>query len=139
MLSVDDGEVVGYFTIALKPLIIHGEGLSNTLKRKLLRVSELDEESKTYTMSAYLIAQLSKNFHNNLNDRIKGDELLQIAWNKIEELQYMVGGMVSFVEASDNEKLLSFYKNNGFMVFDTRQSSSKLNAEHELIQLLRLI
>ena len=36
--------------------------MSNTMKRKLLRISELDEKSDIYTMSAYLIAQLGKNF-----------------------------------------------------------------------------
>ena len=52
--------MLGYFTLALKPLIIRGETVSNTTKRKLLRVSELGEKSDTYTMSAYLIAQLGK-------------------------------------------------------------------------------
>lgn len=60
MLSIDDGELVGYFTIALKPLTVRGETVSNTVKKKLLRISELDEETQTYTMSAYLIAQLGK-------------------------------------------------------------------------------
>ena len=52
--------MLGYFTLALKPLTIRGETVSNTTKRKLLRVSELDVKSDTYTMSAYLIAQLGK-------------------------------------------------------------------------------
>ena len=54
--------LVGYFTLALKPLTVRGETVSNTVKKKLLRVSEWDELSDTYTMSAYLIAQLGKNF-----------------------------------------------------------------------------
>lgn len=60
VLSIDDGELLGYFTIALKPLTVRGETVSNTVKKKLLRISELDEETQTYTMSAYLIAQLGK-------------------------------------------------------------------------------
>lgn len=31
-------------------------GVSNTMKRKIARVSELDEANGTYTLSAYLIA-----------------------------------------------------------------------------------
>lgn len=60
VFSKDNGEMLGYFTLALKPLTIRGETVSNTTKRKLLRVSELDVKSDTYTMSAYLIAQLGK-------------------------------------------------------------------------------
>lgn len=52
--------LVGYFTLALKPLTVKGETVSNTVKRKLLHVSEFDEQSQTYTMSAYLVAQLGK-------------------------------------------------------------------------------
>ena len=61
VFSNDEGELIGYFSIALKPLTVRGETVSNTVKRKLLRISELDEKSQTYTMSAYLIAQLGKN------------------------------------------------------------------------------
>jgi hypothetical protein len=63
-------ELVGYFTLALKPLTVKGETVSNRTKRKLLRVSELDEQSQTYTMSAYLIAQLGRNFALDLDDKI---------------------------------------------------------------------
>ena len=35
--------LVGYFTLALKPLTVRGETVSNTVKKKLLRVSEWDE------------------------------------------------------------------------------------------------
>ncbi len=54
--------MLGYFTLALKPLTVRGETVSNTVKRKLLRISEWDEKTDTYTMSAYLIAQLGKNY-----------------------------------------------------------------------------
>lgn len=36
--------------IELKPLTVRGETVSNTVKRKLLRVSELDEKTDTYTI-----------------------------------------------------------------------------------------
>ena len=62
VFSVADGKLLGYFTLALKPLTIRGETVSNTVKKKLLRISELDKDSDTYTMSAYLIAQLGKNY-----------------------------------------------------------------------------
>lgn len=139
VFSVEDGELLGYFTIALKPLTVRGETISNTVKKKLLRISELDEETQTYTMSAYLIAQLGKNFANGADKRITGEELLEAAWNKIEEMQYHAGGVVTFLEANNEERLLSFYNDNRFQKFDTRQTVSNEAESHELVQLLRLL
>ena len=56
----------------------------------------------------------------------------------IEELQYMAGGVVAFLEAEPREKLLSFYQTNRFQQFDTRQTTSS-EEQHELVQLLRLL
>ena len=139
VFSVEDKELVGYFTLALKPLSVRGENVSNTMKRKLLRISELDESSDTYTMSAYLIAQLGKNYTNGVNSKITGKELIELAWTVIEDAQYMLGGMVTFLEAENEEKLLSFYRYNRFSQFDTRQTTSDTDQAHELIQLLRLL
>ena len=139
VFSVADGKLLGYFTLALKPLTVRGETVSNTVKRKLLRVSELDKKSDTYTMSAYLIAQLGKNYSENDGKMITGAELLGLAWNKIKATQYMFGGMVTFLEAENEEKLLSFYRDNRFSQFDTRQTASDTDEAHKLVQLLRLL
>ena len=139
VFSVADGKLLGYFTLALKPLTVRGETVSNTVKRKLLRVSELDKKSDTYTMSAYLIAQLGKNYSEKDGKMITGAELLGLAWDKIKATQYMFGGMVTFLEAENEEKLLSFYRNNRFSQFDTRQTASDTDESHELVQLLRLL
>ena len=139
VFSVIGGSLLGYFTLALKPLTVRGETVSNTIKRKLLRVSELDKKSDTYTMSAYLIAQLGKNYSENDGKMITGAELLGLAWDKIKATQYMFGGMVTFLEAENEEKLLSFYRESRFSQFDTRQTTSDTDESHELVQLLRLL
>lgn len=139
VISVEDGGLLGYFTLALKPLTVRGEMVSNTTKRKLLRVSELDEDSGTYTMAAYLIAQLGKNYADERNTEIAGEELIELAWMVIASGQYMLGGMVTFLEAENEEKLLSFYRDNRFSQFDTRQTLSAAEEPHELVQLLRLL
>lgn len=139
VFSTEDVKLLGYFTIALKPLTIRGETVSNTTKKKLLRVSELDEKSDTYTMSAYLIAQLGKNYTDGRNSKIPGKDLVELAWAVIEEMQYMGGGMVTFLEAENEEKLLSFYRDNRFSQFDTRQTVSGADEPHKLVQLLRLL
>ena len=139
VVSAEDVRLLGYFTLALKPLTVRGETVSNTVKRKLLRISELDEKSDTYTMSAYLVAQLGKNFSESEGKDITGEELLKLAWDKIKEIQYLGGGMVTFLEAENAEKLLSFYRDNRFSQFDTRQTVSDIDESHELVQLLRLL
>ena len=139
VVSAEDVKLLGYFTLALKPLTVRGETLSNTMKRKLLRISELDERSDTYTMSAYLIAQLGKNFSKDCGAEITGAELLKLAWDKIKEIQYLGGGIVTFLEAEKEEKLLSFYFVNRFSQFNTRQTASDTDESHELIQLLRML
>ena len=139
VFSVESKELLGYFTLAIKPLTVRGEMISNTAKRKLLRISELDEKSDTYTMSAYLIAQLGKNYTNGRNKKITGKELVELAWTVIEDAQYMLGGMVTFLEAENEEKLLSFYRDNLFSQFDTRQTASATDEPHELVQFLRLL
>ncbi len=139
VVSAEDVRLLGYFTLALKPLTVRGETVSNTMKRKLLRISELDESSDTYTMSAYLVAQLGKNFSENEGKDITGEELLKLAWDKIKEIQYLGGGMVAFLEAENEEKLLSFYRGNRFSQFDTRRTASGADESHELVQLLRLL
>ncbi len=139
VFSLGSMKLVGYFTIALKPLTVRGETVSNTTKKKLLRVSERDERSDTYTMSAYLIAQLGKNYADGMDKEITGKELVELAWTVIEEIQYMGGGMVSFLEAENEEKPLSFYRDNCFSRFDTRQTISGTDEPYELVQLLRLL
>lgn len=139
VFSLDSMALVGYFTIAIKPLTVRGEKVSNTVKRKIMRVSEFDSQIQTYTMAAYLIAQLGKNYTDGRNTEITGEELLELAWSVIEDMQYMGGGMVVFLEANSEEKLLLFYQDNKFRQFDTRLTASDPKNQHELVQLLRLL
>ena len=140
LVFASDDTFVGYFTLAIKPISVNAEKFSNTMKRKIARVSELDEENGTYTLSAYLIAQLAKNYTDGANEKITGEELLQMAIDTIRELQYTIGGMVIFLEADDNEKLMHFYENdNGFRRFSTKEVKGKTDESHTLIQLLKVM
>ena len=138
VLSLEDAELLGYFSITIKPLVVKAESFSNTARRKLARFSEIDKSEQTYNLAAYLIVQLGKNFNDRARGRITGYELLEAAIRQTQILQYQVGGMVAFVETDNKEKLLSFYKNYGFKRFNTRQTISREAESHELIQLLRL-
>ena len=106
----DDAVLVGYFTIAIKPITVNTEKFSNTIKRKIARVSELDEETGTYTLSAYLIAQLGKNFADGANELVTGKQLLQF-----------------------------YEEQNGFKRFDTRETRNGIDQAHTSIQLLTVM
>lgn len=136
----EDASLVGYFTITIKPISINADSFSNTMKRKIARVSELDETHGIYTLSAYLIAQLGKNFSSNVRKRVTGEQLLQAALDTIKELQYMAGGMVVFLEADDNKKLIEFYEEkNGFKRFAAKEVKSGTEDVHTLIQFLKVL
>ncbi|MCM1100386.1 MAG: GNAT family acetyltransferase [Acetatifactor muris] len=139
VFSSEDAELVGYFAITIKPITVNAEPFSNTAKRKLARVSELNEQNHTYNLAAYLIAQLGKNYHNGANERISGEELLGLAIRQIQQLQYLAGGMVVFLETLNEDKLLSFYQSKGFQQFDCRLSETVGCEPHELIQLLKIL
>ena len=139
VFATDDAQLLGYFALTIKPITVNGEPFSNTVRKKLSRVSTLNEEEHTYSLAAYLIAQLGKNYADGANERITGAELLGLAVNQIELLQYQAGGMVIFLEANNEDKLLSFYGSNRFQPFDRRNAERKDKEPHELIQLLRLL
>ncbi len=97
-------------------------------------------QSVTYLVFSNDDAQLGKNYNAGANERITGEQLLQAAVDTIKELQYMVGGMVVFLEAEDKDKLLYFYQQeNGFKKFDVRQTNSRKEDSHSLVQLLKVL
>ena len=132
--------LVGYFTLTIKPITIDTKNFSKTFEKKIARVGKFDNENATYTLPAYLIAQLGKNFNLSPNELIDGKRLLQAAIKTIKQIQYMIGGMVVFLEAEDNDKLMCFYKEqNGFKEFDTRNVLISDENDCKLIQLLKII
>ena len=139
VLSNEDASLVGYFTIAIKPITVNVENFSKTLIRKIERVGRLDRETGTYSLPAYLIAQLGKNYNNGLNEKITGEQLLNAAIDTVKELQYMAGGMVVFLEAEPEAKLMDFYeKKNGFRRFAVRENENE-HKNNPLVQLLKVL
>ena len=136
-LTNDDAKLAGYFTLAIKSISVNAEHFSNTMRRKIERVSEVNEQTGEYILAAYLIAQLSKNYTDGRNKLISGAQLLQSALDTIRRLQYMAGGTVVFLEAGNVPQLLDFYTRCGFKQFAVRQSHSP--DQHKLVQLLRVL
>lgn len=140
VITPEYGQIVGYFTITIKPITVNADNFSNRIKKKIARVSEQDAVNGNYSLSAYLIAQLGKNYKDGANKAITGEQLLRLAIEKVKELQYMAGGMVVFLETENEEKLLRFYEvENGFKRFDTKEVKSGTENAYTLTQLLKVL
>lgn len=138
VFNKESADLVGYFSIAIKPISIKASIISKSAAKKFARISILEDD--VYTASAYLIAQLGKNFAVQEKDRISGTELLNKALEIIEQSKYTVGGVVEFLECEDKEILKNFYATNGFKIFGSRFSKpSNENEAHLLHQLFRFI
>ena len=140
VFSNEDAQLLGYFTLAVKPITANADRFSNTARKKMLRVGEMDGERNAITMPAYLIAQLGKNYDDRAAGKITGQELLDIAMDTVRKVQYEVGGVVVFLEAVDHDKLKAFYdRDNGFKEFETRKSRTEEHEPQTLVQMLKVI
>lgn len=131
--SNDTDDIVGYFSLSIKPIIIKSENMSNRSLNKILRMSDFDEENRTVNPAAYLIAQLGKNDDAEINI----DSIFEIIDIVVSKIQKSCGGVVEFLESENNDKLINLYLNKGFKTFNIRKSKS--GEDRKLIQMYRLI
>lgn len=115
--------IVGYFSLANKSITVSDNArakLSSSVRRRLRQFSTYEPRTRTMVISAPLIGQLGKNFQNGYHKLITGAELLQMACDKIKNIQMELGGRFAYLECEDKPKLVQFYQNNGFIEFDHR-------------------
>ena len=134
VFSRKNNELLGYFSLAFRPIEVPAERVSKSIGRRLERAGRFDRDAHVYNAAAYLIAQLGKNYTDGANERISGEELIFAAWKIMQMTQYDIGGSIVFVEAEDIPELLDFYVANYFRIFGERDSE-----EGKLIQLVRAL
>lgn len=124
------------FVLTHKAVKIRDAALSSTLKRKIKRYAQFDETTGSYMVSAFLIAQLGKNYKERETGSVQGNDLMDSAMSVLSTVQHEIGGGVVYLECEDKPQLLSFYQNanNCFRVFGERFSDID-NTKY--IQLLR--
>ncbi len=135
-------EIIGYFAIAYKLLHVEKNRLSQSWTRRLARFGNYDKDYKKYSVPAPLIGQLSKNYTNNLDKLITGDELLSMALERLSAVQMIIGGRIVFLECQDIDKLIEFYNRNGFIKFGERpldQDEVDLIPGEYLIQMVKYL
>ena len=132
--------LLGYFTLTNKVLQVPLQYISKTISNKLSRFGLLDVKTKSYSLPLPLIAQLGKNYAGGLDERIRGDELLKIACDKVATIQHDLGGRYTYIECGDNAKLVEFYIKNGFFRIDGGNPSNIYDiSEPYLIQMLKTV
>lgn len=55
-------ECLGHFTLTHKPFSVKAKSLSTTRRKRMERFAKYDPDLGVYTVSAFLVAQLGKNF-----------------------------------------------------------------------------
>lgn len=114
-------EIVGYFSLSNKIITVNPGKVGRKTRDRLKRFGRYDDALKVYSISAPLIGQLGKNYRDGLDKLITGDELLQIACDRLCVIQRELGGRFVYLECEDDRKLRAFYERNKFFEFDRRQ------------------
>jgi hypothetical protein len=138
----DKPVLIGYYSLANKQIAITNKiKLSSKNRQRLNRFAGPPlGEGMPKVISAPLIAQLGKNFTNGYNALITGDELLEMACDKVKKVLNELSGKVVYVECEDTPKLVEFYARNGFVSFDKRikdRDERQLYQSDYLVQMLR--
>ncbi|NLV22674.1 MAG: N-acetyltransferase [Syntrophomonadaceae bacterium] len=134
--------IAGYFTLASKNIIVSQKSISNSLRKRIAKFGTYDPDRKGYIIAAPLIAQLGKNYTNNYNDLISGDEILSMACKQVSKVQQIIGGKIVYLECEDKPSLIKFYNDNGFVNFGQRKldrDETELLSGQYLIQMLKYL
>lgn len=119
----DKKTLVGYFALAIKDFYFEfsGRNLSHKMRNRLHRFAIYDKVAKVNRMSTILIGQLGKNYTNENNKLISGNDLLAMACNMVREVQRIAGSKFVYLECEDKKCLKAFYESNGFTNFGERR------------------
>jgi len=85
-----------------------------------------------------LIGQIGKNFTRNAERLISGNEILEMACNRVKAALAVLGGKMVYLECEDKPRLIAFYENNGFYRFANRNlDRDELGEMRYLVQMIR--
>ena len=124
VIDEEDGALLGYFSLAHKPLEIPSDGIPRKVKDKIKRFCALDDENGCYSVSAFLIGQFGKNYAIDNGRRITGAELMSIALEKLKSAQNIIGGMIAYLDCEADAELIQFYESQKFTLFGERISDN---------------
>lgn len=118
ILADPSADVLAYFSITFKQLIITGTNLSKSTVKRLDGIS-----NKRSEIRAFLIGQIGKNFGIPQNP-IRLAHILDEAYSVLAAARELVGGRVVILECDDNPSLIKMYQDHGFTLIETTEQMS---------------
>jgi len=105
--SEHDIIILGYYTITLKNL-----PFSDTVSKSMIK--RIDGYSNNINSAeSVLIGQFGKDY--NYKNKMSGLSLLNYAMDTVYSIQNLAAGRIVFLECLDNNKVVKFYQDNGFI------------------------
>ena len=130
--DIKDLTVFGYISLALKILTVP-DSVSNRVRKELDGFSAKIHGVQISDFPCYLIGQLSRN-SDVPHDSLSGEMLINFAHDVISASVDAVGGRYMMIECRDSDKLVRFYKNNGY-----DEISHIPDDGHPMVQMIRKI
>ena len=103
----DEIIILGYYTLTLKSLPF-GETVSKSMIKRIDGYS-----NNINSAESVLIGQFGKNY--NYKSELSGVTLLNYAMDTVYDIHELAAGRIVFLECLDNEKVVKFYQDNGFI------------------------
>jgi len=116
------GDLLAYFSVSFKELILEGTGLSKTKIRSLDGISKNAERIRSF-----LIGQLGENMAINGNP-IGLADILNEAYAVFAAAKQLIGGRVIILECENIPELIAYYERHGFALIETVTGDSDLRA-----------
>ena len=113
----DEIVIFGYYTLTMKSLPFEF-GISKSTIKKIDGF-----RSDVNSTEAILIGQLGKDYKHN---KINGKTILDYILDDVYKAQTIIGGRIVFLECLNIEKIVDFYKQNGFVILQNSSDGNYL-------------
>lgn len=113
ILNDDTADILAYFSLSFKELILEGTNISKSKVRQLDGISKRAERIR-----AFLIGQIGKNTAV-IDNPISLGYILDETYSVISEAKALIGGRVIILECEDCQKLIQLYEQHGFTLIET--------------------
>ena len=120
LLFNENRQLLGYFTIANRSLVLSKEELntlSKTQQKKLSNSGSILRNGDLMT-SSFLLGQLGKNYSDDVLNKVLGRDLLTSAYNLLLRIKELINTKYVWLECQNESRLINFYRNFGFKLLE---------------------
>lgn len=131
LITDEDLEIVAYFSIGIKPILIdEKKHVLSKQQKKDMKLEVIEKEEKNHqVISTFLIGQIARNDKFD-KSTIGLEEILGQVFEKVNEVVKIIGGKIVLIEVDNNPILVKYYEKFGFKLI-------KDGSDDELTQLMK--